>query len=815
MAAKVRCPTCGEYNPEELELCQSCGANLRPPTGQLEGPRTEPIQPGESPTKKSTAELEPVLPKWLRDVRAQARQAAEEEEQSAAAAQPPTQDEAPDFLAGLESQAGEEEEALPEWLANLHAGATQPAVEKTRPEKTEPPPADLPAAQPPPAEPPAMEPSSAELPEWLAKLQAEGAAQGLESGRDELSEWLASASVEEVAPRKPGAAGDETRPDWLSGLAADETILSAPTEQDETPIEADLPDWLRSAAGELPAQQPPAAQGESPAGPSGEGGEPPPEPPAAAAELPDWLRDLEKAAAPGEAPAAQTAAAGLSDWLASLDAGTEGPPQAEEAPAKGPPQPEEAGQPEGPPAEEPLPDWLASLPEAEQQPAAAQETPPAEAEGAAEEAQPPASTPAFIQEETAREDLDSIFSMEMPEWLSALGPAEAKPSEGGAPLTEGEALAPAELPSWVQAMRPVEAVVPETPVGGTPGAIPEREGPLAGLQGVLPAVPGMIPSGKPKAHAIRLQATEGQQAHAALLEQIIAAESTPQPITTPPFVLSQRVLRWAIAALIVLLVSAMLFSGSRALPMPVALPLETRAAFQVIERLPPNAAVLLVFDYEPALAGEMEAAAAPLVDNMLTLRGPRLTLLSTSPTGAALAERFLARTQAGHGYQSGQQYVNLGYLAGGQSGVLGFAVNPPATMPFSLDGQYAWNLPPLQDVRALADFDALVVLTDRVDAGRTWIEQTGQQRGAAPLLIVASAQAGPMLLPYTLSGQVDGMVSGLSGGAGFEQANLGRPGLARAYWDAFSLGTFAAALMIAVGSLWNLFAGRQPRADEA
>ncbi len=79
------------------------------------------------------------------------------------------------------------------------------------------------------------------------------------------------------------------------------------------------------------------------------------------------------------------------------------------------------------------------------------------------------------------------------------------------------------------------------------------------------------------------------------------------------------------------------------------------------------------------------------------------------------------------------------------------------------------------------------------------------------MIMISSAQAGPMLLPYVDSGQVVGLVSGLNGAAGAEQANGGLPGYVRHYWDAYSIGLLIAVVLIVLGGLWNLVVGFQAR----
>ena len=166
----------------------------------------------------------------------------------------------------------------------------------------------------------------------------------------------------------------------------------------------------------------------------------------------------------------------------------------------------------------------------------------------------------------------------------------------------------------------------------------EEKGPLAGLRGVLPAVPGMGPSSKPEAYSIKLQASEEQQSSAAMLEQMLAAETHPKPIATQPVVLSQRFLRWIIAIVLLLVVGGSVFTGTQINPLPTGAPPETSAALRDIqESLPADAPVLLIFDYDAALAGELEAAAAPLVDHMLTLKHPRLSLICIQTYGGRVS----------------------------------------------------------------------------------------------------------------------------------------------------------------------------------
>jgi hypothetical protein len=183
----------------------------------------------------------------------------------------------------------------------------------------------------------------------------------------------------------------------------------------------------------------------------------------------------------------------------------------------------------------------------------------------------------------------------------------------------------------------------------------------------------------------------------------------------------------------------------------------------------------------------------------------RFAFISTSPTGGLLAERLFSGPLNGSNYVRGANYFNLGYLPGGLTGVRSFAQSPETTMTIDLDR----NPAPLQGVKSLSQFAAMLVITDNAESARTWIEQAS---GQTPMVIVSSAQAAPMVEPYYDSHQVNGVVSGLYGGAVFGQNNATGTGFARPYWDTFSIGLILAAFLILGGGLWNLAISARNRA---
>ncbi len=738
---QILCKHCGMPNAPERMVCSFCHQPLHVVDD------SESIRPGDVPTKKSTGELEPILPDWLRDARANARRAEAEnaaEEARSDALNPAQGEEVPDLLAGLEFVSREEQDdEIPGWMSGEVPASKPPA--RSEEEKSFPRRQELHweeeagdemggmATTPIPSAP---ESGDAMLP-WMRGTESEPAEQ-----KEEDTAWIEDqASTPQELPSvspfangtfKPPGTGELT--DWLDKASSE---IEAPSASTDAASDDSLGEWLLT----LPPIGAPSASVESS------------ETFQEDVDLPDWMKPLAEPGVPGQAATGEI----------------------------------------------PLPDWVSSSREQEGSAGS-------QARSAAPASEMPGA-PAFNDDALNNEQTSDLFSAEMPDWLSNVSPVAHDPgSAAGGGETSQEQISPADLPSWVQAMRPVETALPDADavLPMVEGPL-EDEGPLAGLRGVLPLAGGLIRPGKPKAHAIRLQVSDAQQADAALLEQLLVSETQAKPLRGGRMLVSQRALRWVISVLLIALISFFLVTGLQTVPLPASLPAEGSLLLPVLDALPDGAPLLMVFDYEPALAGELEAAAAPFVDRLLGLRHPRLTILSTSPTGAALAERFLDDTQERHNYRLEQDYINLGYLPGGAIGILSFAENPRFAMPLP-----DWEFPPARDVHRFSDYAAVVLLTDQAETARAWVEQTTLHRDGLPLLVVSSAQAAPMIQPYLLSGQVNGLVSGLHGGAAFEGSDpTGSP--VRAYWDAYNYAILLASLLIVLGGLWNLIAGARAR----
>ena len=662
---------------------------------------------------------------------------------------------------------------------------------------------------------PEAAPASAEMPDWLASLQTNAQAPLAPAGGS-------TASV-------PSSTASADLPDWLAGLNVDRQAkpdaVVLPTDSIVISNEAGtLPDWLAglqetapvsSEPGELPAVEAPSSSSSG---------------------LTDWLSGLQASTAASAEPTVPALTPQGTFTLNDLHAvnGTENFAPADiQTPGT---MPDVAGamvESAQPGSDRALPDWLSSLGSVPPK----DEPVPGEAFNSSSLLSQTNSNAPIIAAETEQsvaenqdttsfdvdtistvgeaQNIDDIFSMDDPEWLSGAAPVEVKQANARADDQEGDIVAnddlsPEVLPSWVQAMRPMESFLSQSADGDSLNV--ENQGPLAGLRSVLPGQPVKAEVYTTKAYSTKLLITETQHAQTALLENLLNSENTPRSVSKRSGKQINRSLRWLIAAVLLLVVFVAAAVKLNIFPAP-GTPGETSSVgmfHSTVAGLPDGAPVLVVLDYQPGFAGELETAAAPMLEHLMQ-KNARLAFVSSSPTGSLMAERLIQKFSGTHAYRVGTQYVVLGYIPGGAAGIKAFADQPGSTLGHDALSGNLWDLPVFQGVSInsqirLSNFAALIVATDNPDTGRLWIEQARPTLSPSPMLLLVSTQAEPMLRPYWLSKQINGIVAGVEGGMLYENA-LGFSGQAHTYWNTYGAGMLVAELFILVGGIWGLISG--------
>ena len=490
----------------------------------------------------------------------------------------------------------------------------------------------------------------------------------------------------------------------------------------------------------------------------------------------DWLASLLAEAGAGSSAAVIPTEESLGDLAEDVDAGKTQPFIEEQKHVEGLIPPDKAEK----------PDWLTGL-EAASTIKLAGGISPSE----------PGEKSSSISEPEAKK---SSIQADIPEWIGQTGSEEVSP----VPEESEAQIAPAELPSWLEAIRPEDSVTPTGPIEDLSTADVVTAGPLVGLRGVISAHPSAIRARKPPTYSIKLRVTDEQRARVEMMEALLADEQKPKPLPAQPIITTRNIFRLVIAAALIVPIVWMIVTGSQKTPSPQPGSIPGVTDFtQQVQTLPAGVPVLVAFDYEAGFSGEMNLAISTLI-NQLAFRGAFITLVTTSPSGPALAESIIKNYPGMVGTsKANANYTNLGYIPGGTMGLLGLANSPKAVLPYSLDGVNVWAIPPMNTVLTINDFSAVIVLTNDSDIARSWIEQVGPvlRQDGTPLLMITSSQAEPMVHPYVeaVPSQVQGLVSGLAGGMAYSltAGNTEQSGV----WDAFSISMTTSAVIIIVGSI--------------
>lgn len=536
--------------------------------------------------------------------------------------------------------------------------------------------------------------------------------------------------------------------------------MSNPSAQDP---EDNLPEWLRALRKRQDQEY--VDKGEGEGEDSGESSQPAAEP--EASREPAWLREIRERYQRGKTPGEHSA----------------------EERALEETKPRKVARMQKPPADEEPVSVVEESVSAEDELPVTQEEPASEWFDAA--AEPP-------REEQAS---PSLFGLDKGNEIPSYAPA----------FTEDEpAIDPGELPGWLQALRPNEVFPREDSRSREilPGSA-EDAGPLAGLSDVLPAEPSVAQTGRASVFSSKLEITENQGLHAAAFTKLLEGVDTSPEGDALRVARPTRLLNLAMAGLLLLAVLFPLVTGSQSAirPDPQLSP-EAASVFNMIEMLPAGAPVLVAFEMQPALYGEMTPLVSAVVDHLLA-RQAQLVFISTRPTGPALAERLLQEQLAALPAVASGAYTQLGYLSGGTAALRSF-ISDPRSATLAGEGLNPWQSPSLEPIQQLSNFALVLVVSSSAEDGRAWIEQSAGLLPAG-LTAVTSAQAAPLLRVYLQSEPqtLQGLVSGVQGAALYERLRA-QDGLGRVYWDAYSFGLGAIVLMILLGGLYGRFLRLKP-----
>lgn len=364
---------------------------------------------------------------------------------------------------------------------------------------------------------------------------------------------------------------------------------------------------------------------------------------------------------------------------------------------------------------------------------------------------------------------------DLPEWLTNVQEGEkptkqVKPTESN-PVDESDSkkLEKGNLPVWLEALRPVEAVAlspTKRDESQTAGTNEVNVGVKGALTGISPATLVI----KPSDLSGGLRINNRQKTNAALLAAI-AVNAEDKDAAEAEVAGKQVNLLWR-ALLAVVFIVIIILGGTTLKDyglQPALFPEEVVHTFDQINSIPVDKPVLIAGEFEAGFAGEIRLSSQSLIEHLMR-RNLNIALISTNPVDTALLfDQINQGLQSVSTYSVSEKVVDLGYLPGNSIAIQGLSNSFMDAVPLTAQLTPTKTHPILSRIQNLQDFGAIIVITDKSETARVWIEQARPELGNTPLLLVTSAQASPLIQPYYQSGQINGLVSGMPGSLVYER----------------------------------------------
>jgi hypothetical protein len=256
------------------------------------------------------------------------------------------------------------------------------------------------------------------------------------------------------------------------------------------------------------------------------------------------------------------------------------------------------------------------------------------------------------------------------------------------------------------------------------------------------------------------------------------------------------------------LVTIILMILSLVVPMtlPVNITDVSRKFVDVITKLPDGSKVLIVVDYSPASFWEVGWVGSYVLDYLckekpntkfvgvgfyIAAAGDLLTRMfyESLPFGAAIDKTY--------GKVYGKDFVNLGWLPGGEPAYAAFAENIHVAVKRDHYGNPIKDLPLMTEIKDITDFDLIIGLES---VGVDYVMRQFAFRFNIPVIMATTGESTAYAMPYVAAGQIKGCLYSVRGVAEYERL-MGKIGIGTMFTNATSLLHSWLFLLIVIGNL--------------
>jgi len=243
-----------------------------------------------------------------------------------------------------------------------------------------------------------------------------------------------------------------------------------------------------------------------------------------------------------------------------------------------------------------------------------------------------------------------------------------------------------------------------------------------------------------------------------------------------------------------------------------------QAVYDAVDNLPPGSKVLVSFDYDPASAPELQPMALSFFRHCFS-KSLKVIIIGLWPQGPvqaniALGDVFRDPEIKAENLKYGEDYVNLGYMAGNEIVIQTMGSDIHTTFPKDYSGNTTSELPLMKGVKNFDNIDFVYNLSAGYPGTMEWV-QFAVDRFHAKLGAGNTAVQAPMMYPYIQTGQLVGVLGGMKGGAEYEIIAQ-RPARAVSYMFSQGVSHAVVVFFVIIGNL-AFFAtrGKKKKPEEA
>jgi hypothetical protein len=222
----------------------------------------------------------------------------------------------------------------------------------------------------------------------------------------------------------------------------------------------------------------------------------------------------------------------------------------------------------------------------------------------------------------------------------------------------------------------------------------------------------------------------------------------------------------------------------RPIGLPVPVDKTTQDVYDRIQALQPGDVAVLGSNIGAAIYAEVYPQYVAILEHLLRRPGVKILFVDHGTEGPIFTQRALNEVNAYTRKAYGEDFVHLGFIAGGEASIAGLSRDIKALLDVDYEGNKLEDLPMMDDVNGATDFTIVIDFTASADS-QFWLNQAYAPYGTEIAFGLTAVKV-PDAYAYYTAGQIFGIIESLKGAAQYEVL-IGRPGIAVKGMDAQSL----------------------------